>query len=117
MIGNPVITQATSIKQYQSIVKYFGVSIADQKYLNKKLKNINNVVSIKYIHDSGFTNINMALRHYYPKWPIDLIEIISKCLQFKPLKRITTKLLLIDSYFVNGNFLKAFTNKLKNKVT
>lgn len=117
MIGNPIITQQTSIKQYQSIVKHFGISIADQKYLNGKVKNINKIVSIKYIHVGGFTNVGMALRHYYPQWSIDLIEIISKCLQFKPFKRKTTTLLLNESYFVNGDFLKAFTKKLKNKVT
>lgn len=117
MTGNPIITQQTSIKQYQSIVKHFGVSIADQKYLNRKVNNINNIVSIKYTHVSGFKNIGMALKYYYPQWPNDLIEIISKCLQFKPFKRKPTKLLLNKLYFVNGNFLKEFTKKLKNKVT
>ncbi|KAF0772003.1 cyclin-dependent kinase-like 2 [Aphis craccivora] len=100
MSGQPIITKETSIEQYQSIVKYFGVPIRDQKYLNKKIKKINKVVSIKYIESSTFKNVNMALNNYFPQWPIDLIEIVSKCLEFIPSKRKTTKSLLNTLYFV-----------------
>lgn len=116
MVGYPIITRETSIKQYRSIVKRFGVSIADQKYLNGKVNNTSNIVSIKYVNVSQFSNVGVALRSYYPLWPIDLIEIVSKCLQFKPSKRKTTKALLNESYFVDGNFLKIFSIKLKNKM-
>lgn len=102
MSGQPIITKETSIEQYQSIVKYFGVPIRDQKYLNKKIKNINKVVSIKYIKSSTFKNVSMALNKYFPQWPIDLVEIVSKCLEFIPSKRKTTKSLLNTLYFVNG---------------
>lgn len=101
MSGHPIITQETSIEQYQSIVKYFGVSIKDQKYLNRRIKTTYNVVSIKYIKNSTFKNVNMALKNYFPQWPIDLLEIVSKCLEFIPSKRKTTKSLLKTSYLVN----------------
>lgn len=116
MSGQPIITKDTSIKQYQSIVKTFGVTIEDQKYLNGNNKKLNSIISVKYINASKFANVGMALKDYYPLWPIDLIEIVSKCLQFKPSKRRTAKLLLNESYFVNGNFLKTLTNKLTNKI-
>lgn len=92
------------MKQYHSIVNYFGVTIADQKSLKRKMKKSNNIFSIKYIYSSRFENVGTALKNYYPQWPIDLIEIVSKCLQFKPSKRKTTKLLLNDAYFANVNF-------------
>eukprot|EP00102_Acyrthosiphon_pisum_P013567 XP_008183191.1 PREDICTED: cyclin-dependent kinase-like 2 isoform X3 [Acyrthosiphon pisum] len=112
--GHPIITQETSIEQYQSIVKYFGVSIKDQKYLNRKIKKINKVVSIKYIRNSTLKNVSMALNNKFPQWPIDLIEIVSKCLEFIPSKRKTTKSLLKTSYFVNGPFLKSFRDNFNN---
>lgn len=117
MSGQPIITKDTSIKQYQSIVKHFGVTIEDQKYLNGNNKKMNSIISVKYINASKFTNVGTALKNYYPLWPIDLIEIVSKCLQFKPSKRITAKLLLSESYFVNRNFLKTLTNKLTNTMS
>lgn len=112
MSGQPIITKETSIKQYQSIVKHFGVTIEDQKHLNRNIKKINSIISVKYINASKFSNVGMALNKYYPLWPTDLIEIVSKCLQFKPSKRRTTKLLLNESYFVNRNFLKTLTNEI-----
>jgi len=114
MSGQPIITKETSIEQYQSIVKYFGVPITDQKYLNRKIKKISKVVSIKYFNYSTFKNVSMALNNYFPEWPIDLIEIVSKCLEFIPSKRKTTKSLLKTSYFVNGKCLKVFRDNLNN---
>jgi len=104
MSGHPIITKETSIKQYHSIVKHFGITVADQESLNRKMKNSNSVFSIKCINGRQFENVGIALQNYYPKWPIDLIEVVSKCLQFKPSKRKTTKLLLNEAYFVNVNF-------------
>ncbi|XP_060835745.1 cyclin-dependent kinase-like 2 [Rhopalosiphum padi] len=114
MSGQPIITKETSIEQYQSIVKYFGVPITDQKYLNRKIKKISKVVSIKYFNYSTFKNVSMALNNYFPEWPIDLIEIVSKCLEFIPSRRKTTKSLLKTSYFVNGKCLKVFRDNLNN---
>jgi len=114
MNGRLIITQDTSIEQYQSIVKYFGVSVKDQKYLNRKIKKINKVVSIKYIRNSTFKNVSLALNNYFPQWPIDLIEIVSKCLEFIPSKRKTTKSLLKTSYFVNETFSKSFRDNINN---
>lgn len=71
---------------------------------------------MNYIATGGFANTIEALKSHYPLWPHKLIEIISKCLQFNPSKRKTTKSLLAESYFVDGNFLKIFTNKLKKKL-
>lgn len=104
IIGYPIIMKNTSMEQYKSIVKYFGITIKDQKYMNDKLKYSNQVFSINYIATCKFRNINEALRIHYPLWPKGLVKIISKCLQFKPSKRKTTKSLLNESYFVNGTF-------------
>lgn len=117
MSGRPVITKRSSNKQYRSIVKYFGVTIEDQKYLKKKIESFSNTNSIEYIKTNTFENVGMALRSYNPLWPPDLIEIVSKCLQFRPTKRKTTKLLLNQPYFVSGNFLKTLTNKFKKITT
>jgi len=106
MSGRPIITKETSIKQYHSIVENFGVKITDQKSLKRRMKKINNIISIKYINSNKFGNVGAAIKHYYPLWPIDLVEIVSKCLQFRPSKRKTTKLLLNELYFVNGNLIK-----------
>lgn len=105
MSGHPIIRKESSIKQYNSIIKHFGVQIADQKSLNQKMKKTyNNVISIKYIHANKFPNVGAALKKYYPQWPNDLIKIVSNCLQFKPSKRKTTKLLLNEEFFINRNF-------------
>lgn len=100
MSGQPIITKNTSLRQYQSIVKYFGVTISDQKYLNGIIMNFNNTFSIKYINTKRHSSVYMALKNDYPQWPIDLLEIVSKCLKFNPSKRKTAKLLLNESYFV-----------------
>lgn len=99
MSGQPIITKNTSLRQYQSIIKYFGVTISDQKYLNGIIMNLNNTFSIKYINTKRYSSVHKALKNYYPQWPIDLIEIVSKCLEFNPSKRKTAKLLLNESYF------------------
>ncbi|VVC26409.1 Protein kinase domain,Protein kinase-like domain,Serine/threonine-protein kinase, active [Cinara cedri] len=116
MIGDPFIKKNTAMKQYKSIIKQFSISTRDQKFMNEKLKEINRVYSINYITTRISENTVEALTRHYPNWPIDLIEIVSKCVQFKPSKRKTTKTLLNESYFVNGNFLKVFSYELKNKL-
>ncbi|XP_050439081.1 cyclin-dependent kinase 1-like [Adelges cooleyi] len=117
MSGQPVITGKTSINQYRSIIRNFGIAIEDQKYFNEIMKNTHySIVSMNYTNSYKYENVGKALKNYYPLWPNELVEIVSKCLQFKPTRRKSAKYLLNEPYFRNGDFLEKFAHTLNDKI-